>query len=104
MLDLEKARQELSQKSLDDVQTETAWTWASRAAVSFENCLSAVGIAKFTYFALGEEYMHEALEHAALVESQDVISQVKQELVPYQERAAQDADRMFGNGQKTNNP
>src|SRR5580698_1313538 len=104
MLDLDKAREELKNKNLDQIQKETAITWASRAAVSYENCVAASGIAKMAYFALGEEYFHEALEHAALVESEDVISQVKKELVPYQERAAQDTDRVFGNGQQTNNP
>jgi hypothetical protein len=102
MLDLEKARKELSEKNLNDIQKETAVTWASRAAVSFENCLQSDGIKKVTCFAVGEEYLHEALEHAALVEGEDVLSQIKQEVLPYQEKAAQDVDRMFS-GQETDN-
>lgn len=100
MLDLEKARKELSEKNLNDIQKQTAMTWAARAAVSFENCLQSEGIRKVTCFAVGEEYLHEALEHAALVEGEDVLSQIKQEVLPYQEKAAQDVDRMFSDGQK----
>lgn len=102
MLDLEKARQELGEKNLDQIQKETAMTWGSRAAVSFENCLAATGIKKMTCFAIGLEYFHEALEHAALVEGEDVITALKKELSPYQERAAQDIDQTFsGTGQKS---
>jgi hypothetical protein len=106
MLDIQKALEELKNKNLDQIQTDTAWSWASRAAASFQNCLQSQGIKKMTCFAIGEEYMHEALEHAALVEGADILSQVKKELVPYQEKAAQDVDQMFAggpNGQKTDN-
>lgn len=103
MLDLEKARQELGEKNLDQIQKETAVTWASRAAVSFENCLTSEGIKKITCFAIGLEYYHEALEHASLVEGEDVLSQIKKELVPYQEKAAQNIDQTYANGQKTDN-
>ena len=95
MLDLDKARQELGEKNLDQIQKETAYTWASRAAISFENCLTSTGIKKMTCFAIGLEYFHEALEHASLVEGEDVLTQLKKELVPYQEKAAQDIDQAF---------
>ena len=96
MLDLEKAKKELSEKNLQQIQTETAWTWASRSAVSFENCLTAEGSKKLACWSIGEEYYHEALEHAALVEGEDVIGQVKQALEPYHEKAALDMDKTFG--------
>jgi hypothetical protein len=102
VLDLEKAKKELSEKNLNDIQKETAITWASRAAVSFENCLQSDGLKKVTCFAVGEEYLHEALEHAALVEGEDVLSQIKREVLPYQEKAAQDVDRMFSERETDN--
>lgn len=96
MLDLEKARQELSEKNLDQIQKETAITWASRAGVSFQNCLAAEDLLKaVTCFSIGQEYFHEALEHAALVEGEDVLSALKQELMPYQEKAAEYIDNTF---------
>lgn len=103
MIDLNKARQELGEKNLQQIQTETAWTWASRAAVSFENCLVAKGSKKLACWSIGEEYYHEALEHAALVEGEDVIGQVKKELEPYHEKAALDMDKTFG-GTNEQNP
>lgn len=108
MLNIQEALEELKNKNLDQIQTETAWKWASRAAASFQNALQATGIKKMACFAIGEEYMHEALEHAALVEGAEILPLIKKELVPYQEKAAQDVDQMFAkdtgaNGQKTDN-
>lgn len=79
MLDLDKAQKELAEKTLDQIQRETAWTWASRAAVSFENVLSASLEHKVAVFACGQEYLHEAIEHAALVEDGDgdLVDEVK---------------------------
>lgn len=96
MLKVEEAVQELSQKNLNQIQTETAWKWASRAAASFQNSLTAEKAKKFACFACGEEYAHEALEHAALVDGDDVISQIKKELEPYREKAADHIDQLFG--------
>ena len=96
MLNIEEALKELGEKNLDQIQTETAWKWGSRAAASFENCLSATGSKKLACWSIGEEYFHEAMEHAALVVGEDVLSQLKKELLPYQERAAHDMDATFG--------
>ncbi len=101
MLKVEEAKQELSQKNLQQIQTETAWKWASRAAASFEHCIAAEGTKKLACWSCGEEYFHEALEHAALVEGEDVIGQVKKELMPYHEKAAENMDQYFG-GKATN--
>jgi hypothetical protein len=95
MLNVPEALEELKVRNLDQIQTETAWKWASRAAASFENCVNSTDIKQVTCFAIGEEYFHEALEHAALVEGDDVISQVKEALVPYQDMAAQAIDLAF---------
>lgn len=67
MLDIEKAKKELAEKTLDQIQRETAWTWASRAAASFENVIAADPEKKVSIYMAASEYLHEAIEHAALV-------------------------------------
>jgi hypothetical protein len=104
MLNLEEAQKELSEKNLQQIQTETAWKWGSRAAASYQNCLAAESLKKLALWSIAEEYYHEALEHAALVEGEDVLSQLKKELNPYQEKAAQDMDQYFGQVQPKGTP
>lgn len=67
MLDVAAAKKELSEKTLDQIQRETAWKWASRAAASFENVLEADREKKVSLYMAGAEYLHEAIEHASLV-------------------------------------
>jgi hypothetical protein len=96
MLELDKARKELSEKNLNQIQRETAITWASRAAISFENCVAAQdGMCAMACWSLGEEYFHEACEHAALVTEDAFIGQIKNELVPYQDKAAEAMNKLF---------
>jgi hypothetical protein len=64
-LNLDKGEKDISEKSLADIQRETAWTWASsRAAACYEK-LAKTGDWKWKTDA--EEYRHEAVEHAALI-------------------------------------
>lgn len=61
------AIEELSEKSLRDVQRETAYKWAGRACAA-------------QHLELGDdvhEYAHEALEHAALCPDEKVFREVK---------------------------
>jgi hypothetical protein len=95
MLDLDKAREELSQKNMDQIQKDTAYTWASRAIICYENCLSANGVSQLAWWSLAEEYANESKEHSALVSNEDVLSQIKKEIEPYQEKAAQFIDKVF---------
>jgi hypothetical protein len=80
---VEAARKELQEKSIKDIQIDTAKKWAARAYVAFEIAAyfssedrdSAIG-----WFHVGEEYRHEALKHAALVEgkeSDDLLKGIK---------------------------
>lgn len=66
-LDINKAQEELKTKTYKDIQKQTAWTWASRAAASY---LAVVGetvtMNKVLLVQVAEEYYHEAVEHAAL--------------------------------------
>lgn len=67
---LDKARDELAEKSLHDIQIETALTWCGRA------CMAAqMGLA-----ADAKEYAHEAIEHAALSGIDDLLNAVRQAL------------------------
>lgn len=104
MLKIEAAKEELSQKSFNDIQKETAWKWASRAAASFEISLTEKGTAKFASFVIGEEYFHEAVEHAALVQGEDLTSEIKNQVFPYQEDAADDIEKLLGGTDEQNLP
>jgi hypothetical protein len=63
---VEEATQELSGKTLIQVQTETAWKWAARAVAAFKSN-------KKEDF---HEYCHEAYEHAALA-SVELLTEVR---------------------------
>lgn len=72
MIDIESAKKEITSKSLDTIQKETAYKWASRALASKE--LFGVN----PQFMLDyNEYVHEALEHAALVEEDGFFQKIK---------------------------
>lgn len=93
MLDLEKARKELSEKTLSEIQKATAWTWASRAVVSFENVLLADKEKKVSVFMAGQEYLHEAIEHASLVDdSSDFVDQIRMAVMESVAEAVADVD------------
>jgi hypothetical protein len=72
MIDIESAKKEITSKSLDTIQKETAYKWASRALAAKE------------FFQVNpqfmldyNEYVHEALEHAALVEEDGFFQKIK---------------------------
>lgn len=62
-----RALAELQQKSLLQIQRETAHTWAYRAWAA----------QRLGFMHDEVEYRHEALEHAALTEHDDVLSEVR---------------------------
>lgn len=71
MIDLEEARKEITSKTLDQIQRETAYKWASRA-------LAAKEMFDQQQFMLDyNEYLHEALEHAALVEDESFFLEIR---------------------------
>lgn len=67
---LDKAETELAEKTLHDIQIETALTWCGRACVAARKGLSADA----------KEYAHEAVEHAALSGEDDLLNAVRQAL------------------------
>jgi len=91
-LNLDKAKDELKEKSYLEIQKQTAWTWASRSAVSYDATIEEKNLArKVAIFQVAEEYHHEAIEHAALFEDGgNLLAQVDKELEPFRDRAAAD--------------
>ena len=65
-LDIEKAMEEVRSKSGEEVDRETAHTWASRAIASYRLCIKTSNNIrkKVERFSEGDDYRHEALEHA----------------------------------------
>lgn len=88
MLDLDKAREELKNKSYGQLQTDTAWIWSSRACVSYENSVTATGQDKLVFWSVAEELFHEGLEHAALSDEEGLVKVIRDAVHPYQEKAA----------------
>ena len=60
-----RRRSEVTRKSDAQIERETAWKWARRA-VDSGKCYDATGDLK--WLLRFEDYKHEALEHAALVQ------------------------------------
>jgi len=69
---VEQARQELMEKSYQDIQQETAYKWAGRAYAAYEVVFRVDSSSEqIGWFHVAEEYRHEALEHASLVEDEE---------------------------------
>jgi hypothetical protein len=67
MNQLQNALAELQQKTLRQIQRETAYTWSYRALAAYQlyqRTANAKG--KMRWLLDSQEYAHEALEHAAL--------------------------------------
>jgi hypothetical protein len=72
MLDVKEAIKELRDKTLEDIQRETAWKWASRACAAFQKASEQKSLKDAVKWLLeAEEYKHEAIEHAALIDKED---------------------------------
>lgn len=91
MINLKDALKELSDNTYAEIQTETAWKWASRACACYETCSESSQMSKkLVWWTLGEEYQHEAVEHAALVGNDGgLVKEVREAIHIYQENAAE---------------
>jgi hypothetical protein len=64
-LAVEEAMKEVRSKTGEEVDRETAPKWAARAVASYRLCAEATSIReKVERFSEGDDYRHEALEHA----------------------------------------
>jgi hypothetical protein len=88
MLDLDKARKEIKEKTYREIETATAWTWASRACVYYEGVEDSGNT--LWAWTVAEEAYHEAIEHSALAEDDGgLLKKIKKAVEPYQEKAAE---------------
>jgi len=81
-ISIEEAIKELQEKTLDQIQRETAIKWAGRALAA-RHLASESEVAEVQYQLSMDhnEYVHEALEHAALVEDEgQFLVELKKEL------------------------
>jgi hypothetical protein len=92
MLKVKEAREELKEKSYLEIQKDTAYKWASRAAASYELAIEEKDLCrKVAVFQIAEEFYHEAIEYAALHEDcGDLVNKVEKELEPYKDRSTAD--------------
>lgn len=77
-LAVEKATEEVRSKTGEEVDRETANTWAARAVASYRLSVNATSIReKVTRFSEGDDYRHEALEHAGTSGDSETLRRVE---------------------------
>lgn len=71
---------ELKQRTKQEIEADTAWKWAARAAAAVLLVNAAdTDAERFKWISAAVEYGHEAIEHAASA-GFDVLRQVKAQL------------------------
>lgn len=88
-LNVAKAQKELKTKTYTEVQTETAWTWGSRAAAMYDGLTPDLPLREaMIRWMQAQEYEHEATEHAALVDDGGItVRDMTQALKPYKDKS-----------------
>ena len=87
-LDIEKAMSEVRSKTGEEVDRETATTWASRAIASYRICTTTTATReKVERFSEGDDYRHEALEHAGTGGDPEASARVARETKAAREEA-----------------
>ena len=96
-LKVKEAEEELDRESYVEIQGETAWKWGSRAAATYEKLIKAKKEFKLGLWTMAEEYYHEAVEHAALVEDEasDLVKDIQKAVRPYQDKAFKNMESTF---------
>jgi hypothetical protein len=100
---IEAAREEMREKSMEDIQIDTAKKWAARAYVAFEfavhfgeedkdNAMMGwLNVNTISWFNIGEECRGKALEHVALVKdfekSDELVKAIHKLLSPIRDSA-----------------
>lgn len=85
-IDTKKAAEELGKFNLHQIQVTTAYTWASRAWVAYNNFNKSKDV---RWYNDAQEYFHEALEHAALAESKQkgLLKEIHDKVLPVQKES-----------------
>lgn len=84
--DTKKANEELSKLTLQQIELNAAYSWASRAFVAYTNFNKSKD---FRWFRDAEQYYFEACEHAASYEKDPVnlLKEVKTKVDPVKKEA-----------------
>jgi len=97
-LNLAEALEEIQNKSYRQIEMETAWKWASRSAAAYQ-LVSNSNEKKHILetFSVAEDFYHEAVEHAALVEedASKLVKEVQEAILPYMEKAVKHMDSII---------
>lgn len=80
----EETAKELDQKSLKDIQEETAEKWADRAEEAYKKAIDEKSI---EWLLDAIEYGHEAIEHSSLGEDLAVFEKIRAKLMPIHKKA-----------------
>ncbi len=80
LLDVDAATKELSKKSLNQIERETALTWGARAAAAYTNAGRTQGTTREHWLRDAENYRQESLEHAAMTDDMGLLTSLISEL------------------------
>jgi len=86
---------ELADKSISEIEAETATVWAGRSLASFQLFFNSGDIGRLLD---AEEFMHEALEHAALSEHFELLAELGPKLVEAARAAREHASQLVYQG------
>jgi hypothetical protein len=77
-------KSELDEKSLKDIQKETAETWAKRAEEAYKKAIEEKSV---KWLMDATEYGHEAIEHSSLSEDLSTFEKIRAKLIPLHKKA-----------------
>lgn len=80
----EEALKELNEKSLKDIQIETAQKWADRAEEAYKKAIDEKSI---KWLLEADEYFHESIEHSSLSENLSTFEKIRAKLMPIRKKA-----------------
>ena len=85
-VNIDKAWEELSKTNIHAIQKETAFKWGARGGAAYRQYLKTKD-PKWLFD--GDEYYHESIEHAALVEHKEpaILRKIKSVVLPLREKA-----------------
>jgi hypothetical protein len=87
-LAVDEAKKEIQSKTGEEVDRETAFKWAARAIASYEVCTTETSLRKrVERFTEGDDYRHEALEHAGTSGSVETLTRVARETASARKKA-----------------
>lgn len=80
VFNVEEASQELEEKSHGEIEKETAEKWGARAVAAYQKAQTGGSEDGVTWLRKGDDYRHEALEHAAMSEIDGLLEEIKAEI------------------------